>query len=73
MDAYTYVNQMIDANSAITRMIFPPAVYAVVTGPVPADQPAIPQRIVCDEGDGSTDDTLVYDVDLFLCSVRVTV
>jgi hypothetical protein len=71
LDAYAYVNAMIDANSAITRMVFPPAVYAVVTGPVPEGQPAISGRIVCEAGDGSTDDTFVYDADLFLFSVMV--
>lgn len=71
MDAYTYVNQIIDGNSAITRMIFPPAVYAVVTGPVPAGQPAIPTRIVCEQGDAAATDTVVFSGDLFLTFVKV--
>ena len=72
MDAYTYVNQMIDGNTAITRMVFPPDVYAIVTGPVPADQPAIPTRITCEQGDAAAVDTVVFSGDLFLFYVRVS-
>lgn len=72
MDAYTYVNQIIDGNSCITRMVFPSSVFAVVMGAVPAGQPAIPSRITCEEGDGTATATAVYSEDLFLTFVAVT-
>lgn len=71
MAAYTYINAMIDGNSAVTRMVFPPAVYAVVTGAVPDGQPSIPTRITCEQGDAAATDTVVFSGDLFLFYVRV--